>query len=62
MWRFSVSTGRGDAEFYVRNWRDSAHEVSPGRWLIHSVDGGRFEIPDIGTLDAKSQRLLDQLL
>lgn len=62
MWRFNVQTQRGPAEFYVRNWRDNAHEITPGRWMILSVDGARFEIVKIEDLDAKSQRLLDQLL
>lgn len=62
MWRFNVQTQRGSAEFYVRNWRDNAHEITPGRWQIMSVDGARFEILRLDELDAKSQRLLDQLL
>jgi hypothetical protein len=62
MWRFKVVTQRGTAEFFVRNWRDSAVEISRGRWQIMSVDGGRFEIVDINALDALSLRLLDQLL
>ncbi len=62
MWRFNVLTQRGAAEFYVRNWRDSAHEITPGRWQIMSVDGARFEIAKVDELDAKSRRLLDQLL
>lgn len=62
MWKFNVQTQRGAAEFYVRNWRDNAHEITPGRWQILSVDGARFEIMKVDELDAKSQRLLDQLL
>ena len=62
MWRFNVRTQRGDAEFYVRNWRDNAHEMAGGRWQIMSVDGARFEIVRVDDLDTKSQRLLDQLL
>lgn len=62
MWKFSVETQRGSADFYVRNWRDSAAEISPSRWHIHSVDGGRFEITNLEALDAGSLRLMDQLL
>ncbi|MFX4470318.1 DUF1854 domain-containing protein, partial [Acinetobacter baumannii] len=57
MWRFDVQTQRGPAQFYVRNWRDNAHETAPGRWQIMSVDGARFEILNLEELDAKSQRL-----
>ncbi len=62
MWRFLVDSQRGEAEFYVRNWRDNAFEISPSRWLIHSVDGGRFEIRDLEALDAQSRALMDLLL
>jgi hypothetical protein len=62
MVHFVVDTNRGSCEFYVRNWRDSAHEIGAGRWLIHSVDGQRFDIPKVDALDARSQNLLDQLL
>jgi hypothetical protein len=62
MWHFRTETHRGPSEFYVRNWRDSAHEIGPNRWLIHSVDGGRYEIPDTTALDSRSQHLLEQLI
>jgi len=62
MWKFVVQTQRGPTEFFVRNWRDSAHEIAPNRWQINSVDGGRFEIPDLEAIDAGSRRLMDQLL
>lgn len=61
MWRFRVTTHRGDGEFFVRNWRESAVEISPNRWLIFAVDGRRFEIPDLESLDDKSRRLVEQL-
>jgi hypothetical protein len=62
MWKFGVETQRGPAEFYVRNWRDNAHELTIGRWIILSVDGVRFEIPNLEAMDARSQRFMDQLL
>jgi hypothetical protein len=61
MWKFNVQTQRGAAEFFVRNWRDSAHEAGAGRWQIQSVDGLRFEILKVEELDARSQNLLEQL-
>ena len=61
MWLFKVETQRGPAEFYVRNWRDSSHEISHLRFQIVSVDGQRFEIRDLNALDERSQALLDQL-
>ena len=62
MWRFDVKTQRGEKRFFVRNWRDSAFEMNPGRWHILSVDGGRYELQDLSKLDEVSQRLLELLL
>lgn len=61
MWTFDVVTSRGAATFYVRNWRDSSHEISHGRFVIHSVDGQRFEVVDFDALDTRSQVLIEQL-
>ena len=62
MWRFVVETTRGPSDFFVRNWRDNAHELTSGRWQITSVDGGRYEILNLDDLDDKSQILIEQLL
>ncbi len=62
MWWFDVETTRGPSDFYVRNWRDNAHELTPGRWQITSVDGGRYEILNLDELDERSQVLIEQLL
>ena len=62
MWRFVVETQRGNAEFYVRNWRDNAFEISVNRWQIHSVDGGRFDIPNMEALDLYSRKQMARLL
>ncbi len=59
IWTFDVDTQRGSARFYVRNWRDSAHEIKAGRWQIRSVDGQRYEIENLAQLDARSQQLLE---
>ncbi len=61
MWQFNVKTQRGPAEFYVRNWRDSAHELGVGHWQITSVDGLRYDIPNLEKLDQRSQDLLEQV-
>jgi hypothetical protein len=62
MWKFDVETSRGPSDFYVRNWRDNAHELTPGRWQITTVDGGRYEIKNLDHLDERSQILIEQLL
>lgn len=61
MWQFVVETQRGPSEFYVRNWRDSAHEVGGGQWQIQSVDGQRYFIRKMDELDERSQSLLDEI-
>ncbi|MBX3119620.1 MAG: DUF1854 domain-containing protein [Fimbriimonadaceae bacterium] len=61
MWLFKVLTSRGMSEFYVRSWRDSSYELKPGRWMIMSVDGKRYEIPDLEALDVRSRQLVEQL-
>lgn len=61
LWTFDVLSSRGPVQFYVRNWRDSSSEITPGRFLIQSVDGQRFEIEDYQKLDTGSQLLIEQL-
>lgn len=59
--RWDVETDRGRRVFYVRNWRDNVHELSPVRYLIVAVDGGRYEIRDLNALDGRSRAWLDRL-
>jgi hypothetical protein len=61
LWKFVVVTQRGENEFYVRNWRDSAHEIALNQWQIQAVDGQRYMILDLEKLDEKSQRFLDDV-
>lgn len=60
-WTWEVETSRGNAIFYVRSWRDSSHEMQPGRFLIQSVDGQRFEIASYDKLDDRSKQFIEQL-
>ncbi len=59
--RWEVETDRGHRVFYVRNWRDNVHELSPVRYLIVAVDGSRYEIRDLNALDSKSRAELYRL-
>jgi len=59
--RWDVETDRGRRVFYVRNWRDNVHELSPVRYLIVAVDGSRYEIRDLNALDGRSRAWLDRL-
>lgn len=60
--RWEVKTDRGERIFYVRNWRDNVHELSPVRYLIVAVDGSRYEIRDYTALDARSKAWLEKLV
>ena len=61
LWRWWVTTNRGEVTFYLRGVPDSIHEVAPGRWQIFSVDGQRYEIRDLSALDARSRVLFERL-
>lgn len=60
--RWEVGTNRGERIFYVRNWRDNVHELSPVRYLVVAVDGSRYEIRDYTALDARSKAWLEKLV
>jgi hypothetical protein len=51
---WSVETNRGQADFVVRNPKDSTQELSGNRVILTDVDGNRFEFPDITKLDRAS--------
>jgi len=57
-----AETDRGLRELVVRNADDSVRWMSERRVLLIDVDGNRFEIPNIGSLDSKSARMLRQNL
>jgi hypothetical protein len=60
---WTVDTDKGHKEFVMRNnVIRQAREVSPGRWLLIDVNQARYEIPDIGTMDRASQKLIQRYL
>ncbi len=59
---WDVETDRGDRQFVMRGIRDSVHEIEPGRFLVNDVDGNRFEVPQIGELDTRSQALWERVV
>jgi hypothetical protein len=59
---FDVETQRGRREFVVPNVHDSARWLSERRVLFIDVDGNRFEIPDLDTLDKQSVKLVKATL
>lgn len=59
---WDVETDRGARKFLMRGIRDSMHEIEPGRYLVVDIDGNRFEVPQLGDLDSRSQSMWDRLL
>jgi hypothetical protein len=60
-WR--VDTDKGPQEFVMRNSIiHNTRQVSPMHWLIIDVNDARHEIPNVGVLDTRSQRLLEEFL
>jgi hypothetical protein len=55
---WTVETDRGQKEIIVRNLRDNLQELSASRVILTDVDGNRFEFPDTGKLDGKSQGII----
>jgi hypothetical protein len=57
--RWKVETDKGAQEFMMHEGiTHYAREVKPGNWLLVDVDEARYEIPDVETMDRKSQKLI----
>jgi hypothetical protein len=59
---WSVLTDRGPRDFVTQNLQENALWFSDRQLLLLDVDGNRFEIPDIDTLDARSQGFIHTIL
>ena len=59
---WDVETDRGRREFVMQNLSENVHWLSEVRLLLIDVDGNRFEISDLDTLDKKSTALIDLVL
>jgi hypothetical protein len=57
-----VETDRGRRQFIVKGIRDTIQELGDGELIIPDVDGNRYRIPDWRRLDARSRRLLGQMV
>ncbi len=55
---WTVETDRGTRTFTTRNLRENVAQPSPNRYLMSDVDGNRYDVHDITTLDAASQSFL----
>ncbi len=59
---WDVATDRGRREFVVKNVGEDARWLDEKRVLILDVDGNRFEVADLGTLDKRSRGLVEMVL
>jgi Domain of unknown function (DUF1854) len=59
---WTVATDRGEREFVTQNLQENALWFSDSHLLLLDVDGNRFEIPDINTLDPRSRAYIGEIL
>ena len=59
---WEVETDRGNRDFVVQNVSENAQWPGARRLLLIDVDGNRFEIPDLDTLDDRSRKLVENLM
>jgi hypothetical protein len=57
-----VSTDRGDRDFVTQSLQENAVWMKSGHLLLIDVDGNRFEIPEIESLDERSRQILESIL
>lgn len=55
---WQVETDRGPRQFTTRNLREQVIQPSPGRFLFSDVDGNRYDVPDVASLDPASRAQL----
>lgn len=59
---WTVDTDRGRRDFVTQNLQENAQWFSDRHLLLIDVDGNRFEIPDVGALDERSQARVHAIL
>jgi hypothetical protein len=55
---WEVETDRGRCNFATRDLREFVLRPSPRRYILTDVDGNRYDVPDVGALDARSREWL----
>jgi len=59
---FDAETSRGRREFVVQETPESIRRLGDHRLFFIDVDGNRFEVPNMLSLDRKSSKLLMQIV
>lgn len=57
-----VDTERGERDFVTQSLQENAQWLSDHHLLLIDVDGNRFEIPDVRTLDQDSRMYVETIL
>lgn len=57
-----VVTDRGARDFVTQSLQENVQWLGHGHVLLIDVDGNRFEIRDVDSLDARSRSLIERLL
>ena len=58
----NVETDRGWREFVLKDMHESVRRLGGNRLLLQDVDRNRFDIPDVGALDRRSAKLIEQIM
>jgi len=56
---WEVETNRGRMHFIMRNPHESIKQLLPGMFTLTDMEGTRYDVPDIASLDPESRLLLE---
>jgi len=59
---WTVETDRGKRDFVAQSLQENAQWHGPKHLVLVDVDGNRFEVRDVSTLDAHSQQILSKVV
>ncbi len=59
---WKVQTSRGERSFIGKHLRDNVSYLDDGRILVHDVDGNRYEITSLASLDEASRSTLLRII
>jgi hypothetical protein len=57
-----VETDRGPRDFVTQSLQENAQWLSNNHLLLIDVDGNRFELPDVASLDSRSRSYIETIL
>lgn len=57
-----VDTDRGERDFVTQSLQENVQWLGERHLLLIDVDGNRFDIPDVASLDEKSRKIVEHIL